>query len=82
MLDCQNGGLLIGQLKKVSGSTTQFSSSSFLQIINKPTHISQRFTFCTGLLFTNQLNLIVHSGVYPSLHFKTIIIKRHIQTSV
>ena len=38
------------------------------QVINKPTHISQHFSSCIDLLFTNQQNLITDSGVHPSLH--------------
>ena len=44
---------------------SQFSLS---RVINEPTHISQNFNSCIDLLFTNQQNLIIDSGIHPSLH--------------
>ena len=38
------------------------------QIVKKATHISQSFSSCINLLFTNQTNLVTDSGVHPSLH--------------
>ena len=50
---------------KIENLLSQFSLS---QVINKPTHISQNFSSCIDLLFTNQENLITDSGIHPSLH--------------
>ena len=47
---------------------SQFSLS---QVINKPTHVSQKLNFFTDPLFTNQQNLITHK---LTLHFIAIAI--------
>ena len=38
------------------------------QIIDEPTHILPSFTSCIDLIFTNQPNFVINSGVHPSLH--------------
>ena len=38
------------------------------RIINEPTHILQSSASCIDLMFTNQPNLVINSGVHPSLH--------------
>ena len=38
------------------------------QIISEPTHILPNSTSCIDLIFSDQPNLIVDSGVHPSLH--------------
>ena len=38
------------------------------QIINEPTYILPSFASCIDLIFTNQLNLVINSGVHPFLH--------------
>ena len=38
------------------------------QIINKPTHILRSSSSCFDLIFTNQPNLVINSGVHPLLH--------------
>ena len=38
------------------------------QIINEPTHILPSSASCIDLIFTNQPNLVINSGVHPSLH--------------
>ena len=45
--------------------TSQFGLQ---QIINEPTHIRDNSSSCIDLIFTSQANLIIESGVYPSLH--------------
>ena len=52
---------------KIEHITSQFGLS---QIINKPTHILDRSSSCTciDLDFTSQPNLVIESGVHPSLH--------------
>ena len=50
--------------------TSQFGLQ---QIIKEPTHILDKSSSCIDLMFTSQPNLIIESGVYPSLH-QTVII--------
>ena len=38
------------------------------QIINEPTHFLQSSASCMDLIFTNQSNLVINSGVHPSLY--------------
>ena len=44
------------------------SSNAFSQLINEPTHIQGNSSSCIDLIFTNQENLSVNSGVHTSLH--------------
>ena len=44
------------------------SSNGFNQIIDEPTHIQAKSTSCIDLIFTDQPNLSVNSGVHASLH--------------
>ena len=44
------------------------SSNGFPQLINEPTHIQTSSSSCIDLIFTNQPNLSVNSGVHASLH--------------
>ena len=44
------------------------SSSGFFQLINEPTHVQSNSSSCIDLLFTDQPNLAVNSGVHASLH--------------
>ena len=37
-------------------------------LINEPTHFLENSSSCIGLIFTSQPNLVVQSGVHPSLH--------------
>ena len=43
-------------------------SNGFPQSINEPTHIQTSSSSCIDLIFTNQPNLSVNSGVHVSLH--------------
>ena len=45
---------------------TTTSINGFQQLVGEPTHTAK--TSCIGLIFTNQLNLTVNMGTYPSLH--------------
>ena len=38
------------------------------QMIKEPTHILDNSSTCIDLIFTSRSNLIIESGVYPSLH--------------
>mgnify|MGYP001793298187 CR=1 FL=1 len=44
------------------------SSYGLTQIISSPTHILPNSSSCIDLIFTNQPNMVIKSGVYPSLH--------------
>ena len=44
------------------------SSYGLKQLIAKPTHILPTSSSCIELLFTNQSNMVVNSGVFPSIH--------------
>ena len=44
------------------------SSNGFLQLINETTHIKTSSSSCIDLIFTDQPNLSVNSGVHASLH--------------
>ena len=37
-------------------------------MINDPTHISDTYSLCIDIIFTSQPDLVVESGVHPSLH--------------
>ena len=55
------------------------SSNGFTQLIHEPTHIQANSSSCIELIFTDQPNLSVNSGVHASLH-QTAIIKLLTQT--
>ena len=40
----------------------------FSQLISEPTHILQNSSSCINLIFTDKPNLVINSGVKPSLH--------------
>ena len=44
------------------------SNYSLQQLINEPTHITGNSSSCIDLLFCSQPNLVMESGVHPSLH--------------
>ena len=48
-----------------AGTTSQFS---LIQVIKEPTHILSNSASCIDLIFTSQPNVVMHSGVQPSLH--------------
>ena len=65
-----------------SDNTTEglklFSSTSlngFYQLIHDPTHIQANSSSCIDLVFTDQPNLSVNSGVHAYLYTQTAIIK-------
>ena len=41
---------------------------SLSQLISEPTHILQNTSSCTDLIFSDQPNLVINSGIKPSLH--------------
>ena len=49
----------------IENVTSQFGLS---QIIKEATHISESSSLCIDLIFTTEPNLVVKSGVHPSLH--------------
>ena len=44
------------------------SSNGFSQLIHDPTHIQANSSYCIDLVFTDQPNLLVNSGVHAFLH--------------
>ena len=38
------------------------------QVISAPTHILQHLSSCSDLIFDNKLDLVIDSGIHPSLH--------------
>ena len=52
------------------GAKIEFFTSEFglHQIINEPKHVLENSLSCIDLIFTLHPNLIVDSGVHPSLH--------------
>ena len=52
------------------GKTIESINSQFglYQLINVPTHLLENYSSCIHLIFTSQPNLVVESGVHPSLH--------------
>ena len=52
------------------GSQTDWLTTTYRlqQLISDPTYILLNSSTCIDLIFTDQLNLDVESGVYPSLH--------------
>ena len=44
------------------------SSNGFTQLIHEPTHLQASSSSCIDLVFTDQPNLSVNSGVHASLH--------------
>ena len=54
--------------KKGSKLFSPTSSNGFPQLTNEPTQIQTSSSSCIDLIFTNQPNLSVNSGVHASLH--------------
>ena len=51
--------------KKIEDVTSQYG---LRQEINEPTHILNNSTSCIDLIFNSQPDLLIESGVHPSLH--------------
>ena len=60
----------LNDVTSFEGSQIEFLASQFAmsQIINEPTHILDNSNSCIDLIFTSQPNMIMDSGVHPSLH--------------
>ena len=52
------------------GTQTESISSlcGFSQVISEPTHILKNSSSCIDLILTDQPNLVINSGIKPSLH--------------
>ena len=61
-----------GDTNNVEGTNIEALTSyhGFVQVINEPTHILPNSSSCIDLIFADKPNLIVESGVFPSLHVK------------
>ena len=53
--------------KTIESKTSQFG---LYLLINELTHLLENSSSCIDLIFTSQPNLVVESGVHPSLHPK------------
>ena len=60
-----NNNITTYEGSKIDGVTSQFGLE---QIIKEPTHIIGNSSSCIDLIFTNQPNLVMESGVHSSLH--------------
>ena len=60
----------LNDITTFEGSQIEFLASQFAmsQVINEPTHILDNSKSCIDLIFTSQPNMIMDSGVHPSLH--------------
>ena len=60
----------LNDITSFEGSQIEFLASQFAmsQVINEPTHILDNSKSCIDLIFTSQPNMIMDSGVHPSLH--------------
>ena len=69
-LNARSSNWWSGDVDNIEGTRPE-SITSFYglhQIINEPTHIPPSSSSCLDLIFTNQPNMIIDSGVQPSLH--------------
>ena len=66
MPDCQLGWLMT----LIEGTQLDAPSSFHVvhELITEPTHLMEQPASYIDLIFTNQPNLVIDSGVYPSLH--------------
>ena len=69
-LDIKSKNWYINDKPTTEGAKIEFVTSQFVlhQIINEPTYVLENSSSCIDLIFTSQLNLVVDSGVHPSLH--------------
>ena len=60
----------LNDVTSFEGSQIEFLASQFAmsQVINETTHILDNSKSCIDLIFTSQSNMIMDSGVHPSLH--------------
>ena len=56
---------LVRELFVIEFVTSQYGLH---QIINEPPHVLENSSSCIDLIFTSQSNLVVDSGLHPSLH--------------
>ena len=67
MLDLNHSGNITPHKGSQIESLTMYGLQ---QLISDPTHLLPNSSSCTDLIFKDQPNLIVDSGVHPSLHPK------------
>ena len=69
-LNIKSKNWYINDKTTTEGAKIEFVTSQFglHQIINEPTHVLEKSSSCIDLIFTSQPNLVVDSGVHPSLH--------------
>ena len=69
-LNIKSKNWYINDKTTTEGEEIEFVTSQFglHQIINEPTYVLENSWSCIDLIFTSQPNLVVDSGVHPSLH--------------
>ena len=69
-LNIKSKNWYINDKTTTKGAKIEFVTSQYRlhQIINEPTHLLENSSSCIVLIFTSQPNLVVDSGVHPSLH--------------
>ena len=69
-LNIKSKNWYINDKTTTEGEEIEFVTSQFglHQIINEPTYVLENSSSCIDLIFTSQRNLVVNSGVHPSLH--------------
>ena len=69
MLNLVIGHLMIQKLEK-GAQLNYLCLYGTKQVIAEPAHVLRNFTSCIDIVFTNQTNITIDSGVYSSLHEK------------
>ena len=69
-LNAKSSNWYLNDITSFEGSQIEFLASQFVvsQVITEPTHILGNSKSCIDLIFTLQPNMIMDSGVHPSLH--------------
>ena len=70
--NCKSNSRWEGDISTKKGINLESVSSShgLHQLITDPTHILRQSSSCIDLIFTDQPNLVIDSGVHSSLHAK------------
>ena len=67
---CQTKQLALPDKSSLKGNVDIITNTKYEihQVIKEPTHTLDDFSTCNDLIFTLQSNIIIESGVHPSLH--------------
>ena len=67
-----DGGIIWPQLTVLKSIHLLLQIIGFIQIISGPTHILLNSS-CFELIFTNQANVVIESGVHPNCHHQLFL---------